>query len=630
MLYRFSVPVSFILVGCAAAFLGASLYLTHNKCIDLTVLENYDPGLPSLVLDDEGNEWTRFQFDKREPIPLSQMPEHLLLAFIAAEDRSFFSHYGISIKGMIRSLLVNIYHGRIVQGASTITQQLVKLLFFDSQKTIRRKIKEQVVALIVEQQFTKEQILETYLNHIYFGCGIYGVQAASQRFWSKPATALTIDESALLAAIVRSPGRYCPIIAPLSAEKRRNVVLRSMKEAGFITQEQYRQAIKMPLVIHPEPSIIAPHFKESLRLFLENQFGKTALYTGGLIVQTTLNKKIQQAAQQTFTEQCALLKTTISPEIDGGLITMDVKTGEIKALIGGYNFKQSQRNRALQARRQIGSGFKPLIYAAALQNGMHFYDTALDEPIEIVRGTTIWRPKNANANFGGQMTLAHALSHSNNIIAIKTLLAIGYEPVIALAQKTHIKGPCYPYPSLALGCVDATVKEMVGMFNIFANDGIYVEPHMVAWIKNRWGTKIWKYTQIQHRVISSSIASQVAKILEHGLERVHKYFPQPWLNCKAISKTGTTNDSRTCWYTGSTPDYTTSIYLGCDDNRALGKDVFPLTTAFPIWLAISRSLPIEHAQFIYDPSLQELVIHEKTGIKVANLQEPGAIAILTP
>ena len=251
---------SLCIATCLAT--GSLFYVLSNHVIDLSPLAHYNPGKPSILLDDQGEEWGRFSLDRRQPISLSEMPQHVINAFIAAEDWRFFAHGGISWKGIIRSTFINAYHRRIVQGASTITQQLVKLLFFDSQRTFSRKIKEQIYSILVEQQFTKEYILETYLNHIYFGSGIYGVQAASQRFWGKNAADLTIGESAVLASIVRSPNHYCPLNSTKAAQARRDVVLRSMLKLHSITQEEYTNAIAQPVVvITHDVSSCAPHLK---------------------------------------------------------------------------------------------------------------------------------------------------------------------------------------------------------------------------------------------------------------------------------------------------------------------------------------------------------------------------------
>ena len=613
---------------CFACALGAFFFAAHNKCVDFSALERYQTNKPSIVLDADGNEWTRFQLDRREPISYEQMPKHLIQAFIAAEDWKFFSHHGLSLKGIVRSLLVNLYHGRKVQGASTITQQLVRLLFFDAKKTFTRKLKEQVYALLIEQQFTKEQILEAYLNHAYFGCGIYGVEAASQRFWGKHASAITIDEAATLAGIVQLPEGYCPLVYPLSAQKRRDIVLANMRKLGFVAQQDYEQLKKISVQVKKTDSEVqAPHFKEALRVFLESVVGKEALYCGGLVIQSTMCRHTQEVADRVFKEQCAQMRSSICKEIDGAAITMDVKTGAIRAMVGGYDYATSKFNRALQAKRQMGSVFKTIVYAAAMQAGMTFADRDIDEPIEIMHGQQLWKPHNWDQQFVGRVTLAYALSRSNNIVAIKTFLRVGAEPIVELAKKFHIEGPLYPYPSLALGCVDVTLKEATGVFNVFANNGVYVEPHYVEWIKDHWGAKIWRYTPVTEHVLPTIISGKVTKVLAIGIERIRKImYKGKWLTSEAISKTGTTNDSRTCWFVGSTPSLTTAVYIGCDDNRPMG-DVYPIRTAFPIWKDIHEALPDKLTSFVYDPRLKHIYIDELTGRPASDPNGDGVVGI---
>jgi len=616
----------FSMIG--ATTLGVLCCLLHNPWMDLTLLERYTPDMATVVLDDEGNELCRFQLDRREPITLDLLPPHVINAFIAAEDWHFFTHSGLSYKGIARSLLVNITKGRCVQGASTITQQLVKLLFFDARKTFSRKIKEQAAALLLEHHCTKEQILQAYLNQVFFGCGIYGVQAASQRFWGCDAAQLNVEQAALLAGIVRSPGRYCPLLYPLSAQRIRNVVLKSMYTLGYIDKETYQTALPKPINVIPHvTSDCAPYCKEMLRLFLEKQLGKRALYTQGFVVQTTINRHMQEAANQAFADQYAHLCTKMGPEIDGALITIEVNTGHLKALVGGANFERSKFNRAMQARRQIGSIIKPLLYAAALERGCSFTDTAIDEPIELVTQSAVWQPHNYDEKFNGEITLAYALSHSNNIVSIKTLLHIGAEHLVRLIKECGFTGTVHSYPSLALGCIDATLYEAVGMFNIFANDGVFVPVHSVRWIKNKWGQKVFKQESASHRVLSSQIAGRVARVLELGLARMKTHFAQQWIASQAISKTGTTNDWRTCWFVGSTPQYTTAVYIGFDDNRPMGTNAYPIHTAFPVWLSFNRAVPSSIKQFSYDTSLQEIIINERTGTQVADRHAEGAITI---
>ena len=624
MRYLQYVIISVVLV---AAFLcGVASYVIHNQVIDFAVLADYNPSKASVVLDDEGKVLCRFELDRREFIALSEIPQHVQQAFIAAEDHDFFNHPGISIRSIIRSLFVNFYHLRKVQGASTITQQLVKLLFFDNKKSFNRKIKEQFYAILIELQFTKEHILETYLNHVCFGCGIYGIEAAAQCFWGIHSRDLSVAQGATLAAIVNYPARYCPITCADAAQRRRDVILNAMESLGFVNHSVCCQAKSEPLTIMNQArSGQIGYIKESLRQFLEEQLGKHVLYTGGFTIQTTFNQKIQQCAEQNFKHHVEGLRGELGM-IDGALLTLDVHTGAIKALVGGYDFKQSQFNRALQAKRQLGSVFKPILYAAAMAQGRTFADIEIDEPIELGSGAHAWAPQNNSREFEGPMTLARALSSSNNIIAVKTLLRTGIDTVSALAKKMHLSDDISASPALALGCVDVTVKHVAAAFNVFANDGVYVEPFMVSWVKNEWGNKVYRHELVSERVVPSCIVGQVAKVLSIGVKHHLEQLNLADFTAQAICKTGTTNDSRTCWFAGATPRYTTVIYIGRDNNQPLGRGVYPVWTAFPIWLALHRAIAKNGEIFSYDPSLREAWINWITG-KPAAPTDADAVAI---
>ena len=600
-----------------AFIVGAFFAFIHYYTINWSALERYNPGQASVVLDSSGNEWMRFSLDRRQPIEYHHIPLHVIRAFCAAEDWYFFSHSGLSYKGILRSLLVNLYYGKKVQGASTITQQLVKLLFFDARKTFSRKLKEQLYALLVEQQFSKEQILQTYLNHVYFGSGIYGIEAAAQRFWNISARELTIGQAAVLAGIIRRPEYYCPLHAPLSAQKRRDVVLQSMHKKKWITDEEYNLAVATDLDLQEqEYDVYGLHVREMIRKEVEPFVGKKSLYTGGMIIQTTIDSTLQKKSEQIFKHQCLALHQSLHMPINGGLVSLEPLTGEIKALVGSYDADVSKFNRAVQAHRQLGSIIKPLIYAAAMQKGRTFAHVEIDEPFSLAEGGTVWSPRNYDKKFNGPLTLAYALSISSNIVAIKTLLDVGASAVVDLLQKCHITAPLHTYPSLALGCIDVTLLEAVGMFNIFATNGVYVKPHFIRWVKNGLGSKIYRHQDVKESIISPFVCGQVTKVLTHGLKRVRHLFEGPWIDAQAISKTGTTNDSRTCWFVGSTPSLTTGVYVGCDDNRAMGANVFPLRTAFPIWLEVNRFFTHAHKEFVYDPRLKEQYVDRATGTVV--------------
>ncbi len=627
--FRSLLPLTVVVGILSAAFLsGLLFFLFRYPCVDFSVLARYDQGRPSILYDDQGKEWERFQLDKRDPVSIKQMPQHLIQAFVAAEDWSFFSHHGLSWRGIARSLVVNLKHGRIVQGASTITQQLVKMLFYDNRRTFKRKLKEQFLTLLVERQFTKEHILETYLNHVYFGCGIYGVSAAAQRFWNKTVTELEPQESALLAAIVCAPGHYSPLLFPYSARHRRNVVLAKMEKLHFITTEQFRVLQDLPLAIRPAlKGALAPYVKEYLRTVLEEKVGKERLYRGGLSIRTSLNSDLQRKAEEIFKKQFVDLRAKFGADLNGALLSMDVKTGQIKALVGGVDFFESQFNRALHARRQQGSIFKPLVYAAALERGMSLLDRAVDEPFVVRQGTQVWEPRNHTRTYGGTMTLARALSYSNNVISAKVILTIGPEAVVELAKKCHLTGPLHPYPSLALGCVDSTLIEATGMFNIFANEGIYCEPHVLLSVKDSWGKLLYKATPTQSRVLSKRIADQIGQSLLYGIER-KKRSGRPWIDSAAMTKTGTTDDARVCWFAGSTPELTTVTCVACDDNRPMGKKVYPIHTAYPLWLSLYTSRATTTKEFSFDPSLEAVTLNWKTGELVPHMEEGREIVSL--
>lgn len=607
---------------------GSLFFVLNHTWVDLSQLEHYNPGKPTIVYDCNGKEWTRFQTDKRDIIAFSNISPAIIQAFLAAEDWNFFTHKGISIKGIIRSTAINLYHRRIVQGASTITQQLVKLLFFDSEKNFSRKIKEQLLSIIVERQFTKEKILETYLNHVYFGAGIYGIEAAAQRFWGKSSKLVTFDEAAILAGIVRSPQRYCPVYHPENSKSRRNIVLSSMLKLHFITPEEYEKArSKEVIIVKGDNTALAPHLRENLRIFLEDLVGKQKLYTGGLRVKTTLDLEAQRKAETIFKAHVAKLKITVLEQIDGAAISLDGKTGAIRVLIGGYNFQQSQFNRALQAKRQFGSAIKPLVYASAIRTGLSFADTMIDEPFTLSVGNKLWSPQNYNQKYEGEMTLAYALSRSNNIIAVKALLDSGISTFALLAKRCNLLDVPL-YPSVALGALNDTLCKAAAMFNVFAHEGTYHEPYFIEWIEDKWDGKIYKHTPLITQVMHNKISSQVGKVLMLSLDRAKQRMQnQAWLSCQAMGKSGTTNDNRTCMYLGSTPEITTAVYLGCDDNSSLGKKIYAIRTAFPIWLDIAKIHSPIKKQFSFDPSLHEVTIHEKTGLP-AKTNHPEAITIL--
>ncbi len=608
--------IFFITSFCiGAGSLGALWYVLEHPILNMIEVDNQFSKKPSIILDIHGKEIGKFKNNTYEFVSIHRIPLHVINAFIAAEDWNFFNHPGLSFKGIIRSILVNLYHGKKMQGASTITQQLVKLHFFDSKKTFNRKFKEQLYALLIERQYSKEQILEYYLNSVYFGPNIYGVQTACQKFWNKNIEEISQDEAALLAAIICSPGNYFPSHYPLSAQKRRNIILNKMEKLHFITHELCTQLQAIPVSIQDHnrcenelPIAVREYIRTSIETFLD----KKVLEKGGLVIQTTLDSEIQKKAENTIKEYRKKLRLLYGGDLDGALVTLDVATQQIRAIVTGFDYETSYYNRVFSAKRQQGSIFKPLIYAAALEAGISFCDTAVDEPLTINFNGKTWEPRNYNRTFAGSMTLARALTYSNNIISIKVLLNIGAEKIVELAKRCHFSGEIFPYPSLALGCIDSPLIEVASFFSTLAHNGIYNKPSIISFIQDDLGKKIYSTKPESERVISSKITSQINKVLCIGLKN-KKNSSSVWIDSDAISKTGTTNDSRTCWFVGSTPELTTAIYVGCDDNRPMGIKVFPLHTAFQIWIHFHAQLLTHKKHFIYDPLLQSVYVNSKTG-----------------
>lgn len=612
--------------------IGAFLAFFEQERLNFSELETIK-SKPSLILDDEGKEISRFEFDKREPITFNKLPDTVLKAFIAAEDWNFFNHYGISIKGILRSVIVNICLRKKAQGASTITQQLARLMFLHSGKTVTRKIQEVFLAFQLERKLSKEQILELYLNSLYFGRGIYGIEAACRRFWNKSVSDVTLDEAAILASVPKSAFLYSPINAPLTAKKRRNVILGQMLKLKFINQEDYEKAHEQELVVkdHIPGNPIRLYIQEWVRNWAENKWGKDVLYKNGLKIKTTINIEKQNLAEQIFSEKIKELRNTVDEDINGGMIAIESSSGKIKALIGGYDFRESQYNRVFQATRQIGSTIKPITYATALKNGFSMDDILIDEPfeLEMPNGQT-WKPRNWTHTFDGPMTLVRALTLSNNIVTIKLFLQLGAPLVIEWLKKFGLKNDILPYPSLALGTAEATVEEMAAAFNVFANYGKYIKPNLIECVKNEWGNKIWeKEEDNSYEVLDIKTNSKMVNALSHRISRAKILLNQKtWIDAEAIGKTGATNDASSIWFVGATPELTSCVYIGRDDNKPLGQDVYANKVTFPIWLDFNKQIKSDKKHFYIDPTLKEVAIDWFTGEPAKNMRSLRTVKIL--
>ncbi|KKP24164.1 MAG: Membrane carboxypeptidase [candidate division TM6 bacterium GW2011_GWF2_28_16] len=611
--------------------LGAFFYLFNYDFVDFDKAFNESQSKPSIVLDDNNEILFTFKLDKKEPASYRDFSKNLVDAFVAAEDWNFFSHNGISWRGILRSFFVNLRHFKIVQGASTITQQVAKLLFLSQERTLFRKFKDIFLSLQIEQKYTKEQILELYLNNVYFGRGIYGVQAAAQRFWGKSIQELSLDECATLAATAKSAKFYSPLNCLERSYRRRNLVLNNMYKLNFISKNNFNYFINKNLNINKlyNSDNTLLYIQEYIRSLAESTFGKDALYTQGLVIKTTINKYKQELASKIFREKLKIIRKNLDEKLNGGMIAIESDTGKIKALVGGFDFNESQFNRVLQAKRQIGSAFKPFLYASALKTGLDMDDIFVDEPISIeLPNNNIYSPKNWDNKFSGQMTLLKALTISNNIIAVKLLLTLGYDHVIKWAKKFQINSDFKPYPSLALGTAELTVKDLATSFNTFANNGIYVSSYFIESVKDCNNKKIWQFKNKKIKVLDSISNSKMVNALSYRIKKAQESLHyNKWIDAQAFGKTGSTNDATSTWFVGSTPELTTCVYIGRDDNKPVGKNIFASSTVFPIWLLFNINLKFDKKIFYLDPSLHEYAINWNDGKKTGEYDSNTVIIL---
>jgi penicillin-binding protein 1A len=576
--------VAFCATACGAFF----FHITHTL-LDEQPLDKFNTARPTILLDTNGIEWARLTRVHADPVSFGRLPSTLINAIVATEDRSFFSHHGISLRDIIRSILVNLKAGGVRQGASTITQQLVKLTYFDQRRVFSRKLSEQYYALLLELQLSKEEIFERYVNSIYYGCGIYGIAAACKAFWNISVEELTLAQSALLAGIICSPSRYCPLINAERAHERQKITLSRMRALGMITAEEYASAcIDSTTTCTPPPPCCAPHFRETMRGELEKILGKDRLYSEGFIVQTTLDRKKQEDSVRAFESMLKKLHAEVDPFLDGAAITLELHTGAIRAAIGGYSYQKSQFNR-LHAQRQIGSLIKPLIFGAALAEGLSLDDIVIDEPFVHASGGRIWRPKNVNNKFVGPLTRAQALARSNNICAIKTYQEAGHTACATLCNNAGLSVPKEPFLAFALGCIDRNLETITSALALFGQRGLYQKPYFIEWIRDWSGNKIYVHrAEPPYPVLSPTNAELIKDVLKKIPARrcaLYGYTPI----AGSWGKTGTTNDARNIWFCGGTTTHTTGVYLGRDDNKPLSKQVLASQSAFPVWYAMSAA-----------------------------------------
>jgi penicillin-binding protein 1A len=500
----------------------------------------------------------------REQLKIEEIPDKLKKAFIASEDRRFNQHNGVDAQGIVRAVLNNVRSQNVVEGGSTITQQLARILFLKQEKTVWRKLKEARVAQKMEEQLSKDEILERYLNLVYLGSGAYGVADAAWVYYSKSVDNLTLGEMATIAALPPAPNRFSPQVAPEAAKQRRNLVLQRMLEDGFITAAEKQTASAEPVTLKPSSpkrwEVEAPYFISYIQKELPKYVSPEALKAGGFTVETSLNLNWQKAAED------AVAKTLRNQGRwenfkQAALVAVDPRNGEIKAMVGGKDFGKNQFNRVTQAQRQPGSTFKGFVYATAIASGINPNDGYLDSPL-VIDG---YEPKNFDEGFRGWISMRDALTKSINIVAVRVLMKVGYDPTIQLAHKMGIKSELKPMLSLALGSSEVNLLELTSAYGSFAAKGLHAEPHGITRILDRRGKVIWSANFKQKRAIDADSAaimtSMLRNVVQYGTGRAAQ------IGRPVAGKTGTTDEARDLWFIGYIPQVVTGVWLGNDDNK---------------------------------------------------------------
>ncbi|RZB38413.1 MAG: penicillin-binding protein 1A [Desulfobacteraceae bacterium Eth-SRB2] len=696
-----------ILGGCGVV--GVYLYLGKNLP-KISSLSDYRPSIITKVYSDDTRKIAEFFKERRIVIPLSQMPEMLKKAFIAAEDARFYKHKGIDLLSIVRAFFKNIEAGAIVQGGSTITQQVTKSFFLTPERSYSRKIKEAILAYRIDKKFAKNEILFLYLNQIYLGHGAYGVEAASENYFGKSAQELNLAECAILAGLPQAPSRYSPFRFPERAKQRQIYVLNRMVEEGVITNIQATEAINKELDIKPRKNWYieeVPVYTEHIRREIAKKYGDDILYREGLKIYAAVNIEMQKIARgeiekglnaldkrqgyrgpikhlqpeeiesfsknlQTELEKAPLEEGKITegvvievnnkndtvvvrigntlgiiriedmrwarkpdpkiayfesrvqhpgevlsvgdvihvkvknkifntnrwwlaleqvPKAQAALLSIDSETGYVKVMVGGRDFRESQFNRAVQSRRQPGSAFKPIIYAAALDKGYTPATMIIDSPIvyQDTEHDFTWKPRNYKEKFYGPTLFRNALAKSRNVVTIKILRDIGIDYAIDYAKKLGIESKLNRDLSIALGSSGVSLLELVKAYSVFNNNGYLVSPVFITKIVDRDGNVIEESSPVREKVIEKNTAYIVTNLLEgvvkHGTGHRLKALNRP-----VAGKTGTTNNLHDAWFVGYTPRYTTGVWVGFDEEDSLGKTETGSKAASPIWLGFVRKV----------------------------------------
>ncbi len=594
--FLLNVFILLILVGIGV---GGYVVYSLKKETPTELIESYSPISPSVIYDINGNQLDTIIVENRSPINIDAIPEHVQDAFLAIEDRKFRMHHGFDFLRTGRAMFLTLT-GRRREGGSTITQQLAKNAFLTPERTWVRKMKEAILAIEIERKYTKDEILENYLNTIYFGQGAYGIKNAAIKYFNKEPKDLTIAQAAILAGLPKSPTKYSKIE---NAIERQQIVLAQMKNFGFITEAQYEEAKAEKILFvngnikdkseeeqistsntAPEfTTIVLSEVKKILNIAEDDQ----KFIFDGYKIYATVDLNMQNAAYKAFNSNYNMRRRA---KLNGALFSIDPSNGFVKAMVGGKNYKKGEFNRALSALRQPGSSFKPLVYLAALQQNMIMSNVMEDSPLT----TPGWSPRNYDGKFRDSMTLAKALEISNNIIPVKLLQYVGIDAVEKIWRDSGVVGGNFPKDlTLALGSISTKPIDMALFYAALANGGFQVTPQYIYKIENKFGEIIYEAKPQKKKIFEPEDVAILTFMLQnavnYGTGQSAKIFKDGKL-VPTAGKTGTTSDYVSAWFTGYTPTLATVVYVGNDDNKSMGGGMTGGAAAAPFWKTYMQSV----------------------------------------
>ena len=651
-----SKPVIFAaLAGLALAILLVAVFMRYifSGLPPVYEMEEYTPSLTTKVFDRNNKLIHEFSIEKRSMVPLEDIPVDLQNAVVAMEDRDFFSHPGFSIRGIVRAGLYDLLTGRAKQGASTLTQQLSRGVFLTQEKKLIRKIREIILAIQIEHQFSKREILQLYLNEIYLGSGAYGVKAAAKKYFDKDLADLTTGEAALLVGLIPAPGRYNPFANPTLAKQRRDLVLEVMHQQNYISQEELDKAKQEPLPEKPPVAETAPgqYFIEHIRRILEPKYGMDVLWKAGLNIYTTVDidqqaaaEKIMNEALQRYDEQVAKgLGIEIDPHdteaeadptddteaapkdpqaeyprLQGAFMVRDVKSGAVRVLVGGRGFDESKFNRATQAKRQPGSSFKPYVWMAALEKGytpatlvkdlptMFYFDGrnwhTFDENADLYsldlakesfiasKNFNVWVPQNYGGRNEGWITLRKALEKSKNLVAVNLIDAVGVPAVVRVARRAGITAALPRVPALALGVSVVAMDEHLAALTTFANGGIHTDNYYIERVEDANGRILEQHVPVEEAAFSPQNSYLLINMMKGVVQRGSGAYVSR-LGRNIAGKTGTTQSHRDMWFVGMTPHTAAAAWMGYDDDTSHEKGArFTGSTTARWWTSIMEQV----------------------------------------